>query len=168
MCALIVRFHYLICTRCVFAAVRLKKASPEEEAIKGMEIQPLIIQSWKYDQGEVSCSCSWKSDLSTEKPGREHSSAAASSPSIHRLISNQSGRGGRREQKQKGREGYFYFSPFPSAPPFLHTFFSGRVEIQEIWTKYFSYLKLLHYAFFQNVAKAFLSKGDEIPLLIAL
>lgn len=112
MCALTVHFHYLVCTGCALAAVRLKKTSPEEEVIKEMEIQPLIIQSWKHDQGEFSCSCSWKSDLSTEKPGREHSSAAASSPSIHMLISNQPGRGGRGKQKEQGREGYFYFSHF--------------------------------------------------------
>lgn len=57
MCALIVYFHYLIRTERVLAEVGLKKTSPEEEAIKGLEIQPLIIQALKHDQGEVSCSC---------------------------------------------------------------------------------------------------------------
>lgn len=58
---------------------------------------------------------------------------------------------------------------FSSALPFLHNFFfSGRVEIQESCTKYFSYFKLLHFAFFGKVTKAFSSKGDEIPLIIAL
>lgn len=58
MCALIVHFHYLIRTERVLAEVRLKKTSPEEEAIKGLDIQPLITQAWKRDEGEVSCSCS--------------------------------------------------------------------------------------------------------------
>lgn len=58
----------------------------------------------------------------------------------------------------------FFLLHFPSSI----LFFSGRVEVRETSTKYFSYFKLLHYAFFRNVTKAFLSKGDEIPLIIAM
>jgi len=58
MCVLIVHFHYLMRTKHVLAEVRLKKTSPEGEAIKGLEIQPLKIQAWKHDQRQVSCSCS--------------------------------------------------------------------------------------------------------------
>lgn len=163
-CALIVHFHYLVCTGCALAAVRLKK-----EVIKGMEIQPLIIQSWNQDQWEVSCSCSWKSDLSTEKPGRECSSAAASSPSIRRLILNWSWRGGRTEQKKEGREGYFYFSPFSYAPPLLHTFFSqAELKSRKLEPNILAILNRCIMHFFRNVTKAFSSKGDEIPLIIAL
>lgn len=168
MCALIVHFHYSVCTGCALAAVRLKMTSPKEEVIKGMEIQPLIIKSWKRDQGEVSCSCSWKSDLSTEKPGREVLSSSSSILPLDPQVDFKSGRGGRREQKEEGTEGYFISLLFLLHLPSCVFFSSARIEIQETWTKYFSYFKLLHYAFFLNVTKAFSSKGDEIPLMIVL
>lgn len=155
MCALIVYFPYLVCTRCALAAVRLKKTSPEKEVIKGMEIQPLIIQSWKHDQGEISCSCSQKLDLSMEKRGRECSSAAASSPQSTGWFWISWGEVGEESKRRKGEWVISISLLFLMHLPSCIFFFSGRVEIQETWTKYFSYFKLLHYAFFSECHQSF-------------